>query len=251
MKIIPYLVNKYSVIAQARNFYYQKFKGTIPVSYDPLDSDFLRQLLAKENPVILEIGCHNGSHTLWFLETFHNPTIHCFEPDPRAIKQFKQKLGDHPAIKLFEGAISDQTGIQTFFQSDGINSDWTCSGSLRKPTNHNEVHPQIIFEKTIEIPVETLDTYCQKNGLAQIDFIWMDVQGAEMNVFKGGKNTLNNVHFLYTEYSNVELYQGQANLKVMSAQLAESGFKLIRRYHGDALYQNILLTNSKYPQIKK
>ena len=249
MKIIPYLVNKYPVIAQVRSFYYQKFKGTIPVSYDPLNSGFLRQLLAKENPVILEIGCHNGSHTLWFLETFQNPTIHCFEPDPRATKQFKQKLGNHPSIKLFEGAISYQTGAQTFFQSDGIKSDWTCSGSLRKPVNHTELHPQIVFERTIEVPTTTLDKYCQEESITQIDFIWMDVQGAEMDVFKGGKNTLSNVHFLYTEYSNVELYQGQANLKKISAQLAESGFKLIRRYHGDALYQNISLTNRKIQSI--
>ena len=43
----------------------------------------------------------------------------------------------------------------------------------------------------------------------------MDVQGAEDLVFEGAKHLLTNnkIDYIYTEYSNRELYENQMNLK--------------------------------------
>ena len=67
----------------------------------------------------------------------------------------------------------------------------------------------------------TLDSFFKNENLEKIDFIWMDVQGAEDLVFKGGEYLLTNdkIHYIYTEYSNRELYENQMNLKEISKAL--------------------------------
>ena len=41
----------------------------------------------------------------------------------------------------------------------------------------------------------------------------MDVQGAERDVLQGSNTMLSNIGYIYTEYSNEELYEGQLDLR--------------------------------------
>nr|VFJ64615.1 MAG: fucosyl-beta-1,4-N-acetylglucosamine oligosaccharide 2-O-methyltransferase NoeI [Candidatus Kentron sp. FW] len=210
-----------------------------------ITEDLVRECVGRSDPTILEIGCNDGTDTLWFLEIFENPKIYCFEPDPRAIARFKEKVGQHPNINLFEIALSDHDGSVVFYQSDGqlneramedMPEGWDLSGSIKRPKEHLKVHPWINFDKKIMVKTETLDAWCNKQGIDVIDFIWMDVQGAETDVFKGGVNTLAKTRFLYTEYSDTELYDGQRTLKQLLQHL--DYFKVLVRYSGDVLLKN-------------
>ena len=64
-----------------------------------------------------------------------------------------------------------------------------------------------------------------------VDFIWADVQGAEADLVLGGRETLKRTRFFYTEYSNRELYEGQADLGQLLAMLPD--FELVHRYQGE------------------
>jgi len=220
-------------------------QGLPPVSHCEITKELIAELVSKPNPTILEIGCNDGSHTLWFLEIFENPEIYCFEPDPRAIARFKTKVGHRCNVKLFEVALSDHNGDITFYQSGGQRDEqsaktmpegWDLSGSIRQPKEHLKIHPWVKFDQSITVKTATLDTWCNKHGIEVIDFIWMDVQGAEVDVFRGGVNTLTKTRFLYTEYGNKELYKGQYVLKELLKHLKH--FKALIRYPTDLLLRN-------------
>jgi 2-O-methyltransferase len=66
----------------------------------------------------------------------------------------------------------------------------------------------------------------------------MDVQGAEIDVFRGGMNTLSKTRFIYTEYDNNELYKGQFNLRQLMKYLKDLDFSFLIRYPGDVLFGN-------------
>ena len=68
---------------------------------------------------------------------------------------------------------------------------------------------------------------------------WIDVQGAELNVIREGKKLLEQTRFLYMEYADKELYEGQANVQQLLAELP--GFEVIQVYAGDVLLRNRLL----------
>ena len=72
--------------------------------------------------------------------------------------------------------------------------------------------------------------------MEDIDFIWADVQGAEGDMIRGGQRALAKTRFLYTEYCNRELYEGQLSLRQMLGLLPE--FEVVRRFPNDVLLEN-------------
>ena len=197
------------------------------------------RLLAKQSPTILEIGCNNGDDTLALLREMPLVKLYCFEPDPRAIRRFKENLSASlPRVTLTEVAVSDRNGTVDFYASSGgeMPEGWDQSGSIRKPTGHLTEWPWVKFEKTIAVETCRLDDWRADNGIEDVDFIWMDVQGAEGDVVAGATKTLERTSFLYTEYSDTPNYQGQLSLKELLARLPR--FKVMARYPGDVLLRN-------------
>jgi FkbM family methyltransferase len=210
------------------------------VTGTPLTHEEIAALINKSDPTILEIGCNDGADTLTFLRVLPQAKIYCFEPDPRAIRRFKKKLGSQlDKVKLFEIAISNQTGPISFHSSSGgdLPGGWDLSGSIRRPKNHLSEHPWVKFDNIITVRTCRLDDWCADNDIKQVDFIWMDVQGAEGDVIKGASKTLQKTRFLYTEYNNNELYEGQPSLKILLALLPS--FKVVTRYPDEVLLKNM------------
>ena len=95
------------------------------------------------------------------------------------------------------------------------------------------------FNNTVAVEVRTLDGWAKEQGLETIDFIWADVQGAEMDLIQGAQKTLSRTRFFYTEYNDHQLYEGQPSLCRISASLPD--FRIRIRYPDDVLFQNLKL----------
>jgi FkbM family methyltransferase len=207
---------------------------------------FIKENL-NHNSILFEVGSHFGMDTVEFLSTTKN--IHCFEPDPRNIKMFK-KL--NLPIKLNEIALSNIDGDMEFYLSSGNvyesvygpthqdivnNNDWSSSSSLKKPKNHLNETPWVKFNSVINVPTKRLDTYCKENNISKIDFIWMDVQGAELDVINGMGNFIKNIKYIYTEYSDKELYESQPT-KNQIINVLNNDWEIIFDFGGDILLKN-------------
>ena len=199
----------------------------------------LKALIAKDDPVIVEIGANDGETTEAFLREMPRACIYCFEPDPRAVRKFKAKPAS-TRVKLFECAVGNENGFVTFHQSssEGEVQDWDRSGSIRKPKRHSETWPWVKFEKQITVPIVRLDDWAARENIGAIDLVWADVQGAESDVIFGGMSTLRNTRFFYTEYGEIEWYEGQISLDQLCDNLAKLGLFLFRRFSIDALFIN-------------
>ena len=239
---------------------WHRLMGTAPVSRSTISKELIRECVAGEAPTILEIGCNDGTHTLWFLEMFARPTVYCFEPDPRAIARFKANVGERPNVHLAEIALSDHNGEVAFYQSGGQRDDeqtrampegWDQSGSTRQPKEHLTVYPWVTFEQKIAVTASTLDAWCEEHGIGAIDFIWMDVQGAEMDVLRGGRSTLAKTRFIYAEYSDYELYAGQATLGELTKYLKKLDFSVVIRYPTDVLFKSKRLVGTPSGALKR
>lgn len=221
-------------------------RGQVPLTAGRIyDDNVLIKLIGKDNPVILDIGCNDGGDSLWLAQLFENGRVFSFEPDPRARKRYLAKVTD-PRAKLFDLAISSADGTAEFHTSGGTNPEagererceegWDLSGSLRKPKQHLEAHPWCTFGETITVKTMKLDTWVKQNGITFIDLIWADVQGAEADLITGAQEALKTVRYIYTEYNDDELYEGQISLKALLGLLP--GFKLLCNYGNDVLLKN-------------
>lgn len=212
-----------------------------------IDLPDLQRLLGGRCELILEIGANDGTDSLRLRSIFPDAAIHCFEPDPRAFKELSRRTHGKN-LSVYELAIGGVDGEIDFFQSSGSPpgevtvrpGGWDYSGSIRTPMQHLEAYPWCKFETVIQVPIAKLDTWTYQNGIVHIDFIWADVQGAEIDLICGASESLKRTRFLYTEFSDQELYAGQIGLDGLMSALP--GWSIERKFLGDVLLRNNQIT---------
>jgi FkbM family methyltransferase len=86
--------------------------------------------------------------------------------------------------------------------------------------------------ETITVPTKTLDSCNYFNG-ELIDFIKLDVQGAELDILNGGEKTIKNTEYVLIEVSLVEYNQGAPLIDKIVDKMMEYGFYMldIVEYH--------------------
>lgn len=192
----------------------------------------IRDLLKDvDKPIIIEVGAHKGEDTVHLAE-IPKSTVYAFECDPRNFLSHLP-VNAQPIYK----AVSNQNGLQDFWLSERPGAQWTCSSSLLEPKEHLREHPSIRFNKRVQVKTITLDTFCGENEIDRIDFLWMDVQGAEHLVFEGGKNILTKTKYIYTEYANNEQFHTQKSLDELLLILGD-GWEVVNKWDYDVLLKN-------------
>jgi len=202
----------------------------------------LKDIIKKPNPLIIEIGCWNGRDTELFLNIFPECKIFGFEPDPRNIEKIKKRINNR-RFELIEEAISDKDGIITFYESHGIangESDWSASSSLNKPKKHLDINPHITFGNGVKVFGRKLDNFIEKKQIKNIDLIWADVNGAEYKMINGALETMKITKFLYTEFSEKEIYEESITKEKIKSMLPN--FKEIFTHKNNVLLENKLLS---------
>jgi len=199
-----------------------------------------KELLGKENPIIFEIGANDGTDTVEFFKEFQSPTLHCFEPDPDTFAQFlRNTLRFSRHITPVCAAVADINGELEF----NVSSNNGLSSSLKEPRMHIPIHPNVLFTHKKMVKTITLDSYAELNKIHFCDLVWMDTQGAEDLVIKGGQEFFKKVKYVYTEFSNVELYEGAIGKSEIERLLPN--FRIVRVVREWMADGDVLLINKE------
>src|SRR5690606_38527457 len=84
----------------------------------------------------------------------------------------------------------------------------------------------------------TLDSYCKRNGVKEIDILKIDVQGAD-SLLKNGA-----IRLIYSEVLFAENYSGQSSLLSISAFLEKHSY-LLWDFKSFSLYEGRAVMDSK------
>lgn len=194
----------------------------------------------SEKTIFFEAGIHIGEDTEQILNHLNKCSFYGFEPDPRNIDQIKQS-GLDKRISFYPIALSNSVSTADFHMSNS-EDNWGGSSSLKKPKLHLTEFKHIKFDKTIQIPTTTVDFFCEQNNIAHIDFMWLDTQGAEKDIISGSVNMLHKIHYIYFEFYDMEIYEGQPKLSDILNILGPS-WSIIEK-----AYAEILVENKNYKQ---
>ena len=189
-----------------------------------------------EKPIVFELGAHMGEHTKQLADAIKEKDfkLHAFEPLTECIpilqyntEEFKEK------VKIWNFAIGDKDDNDVDFW---IGKDkYAASSSIHKPKEVLEIWKDMEFTK-VKTRTIRLDTVLHTESIDHIDFVWADIQGAEIDMIRGGSNFLKKVKYLYTEYNTHELYDGTILLGDLLAALPDFEVEKIWKY--DVLLRN-------------
>jgi len=218
----------------------------------------LQMLLLPKVRNVFEIGACEGEDTIEYARLFPSACFWLFEPLPVNFDKLRELLLRYPKInaKTFPLALSDHTGTATFHvssvaknrKSDPSARIWAGnkSSSLLAPRDDKPANLQWLdFSRSIQVQTETLDIFCDRNAVSPIDFVHMDVQGAELKVLAGAKRMLPHIKAVWMEVAFEATYEGQPLEPEATRWMAERGFRKIHQVsygpEGDALYYNMRL----------
>lgn len=207
----------------------------------------LQRLFGRNTPkVIFDIGACEGEDSVRFARAYPLAKIFAFEPLPANQALIRVNLARYGILntELVTVALSDRPGTATFHVSSGQPKElhsgdkWNYgnkSSSLLAPAQDTPMHGWIEFKETIGVTTDTLDRFCAAIGLTHIDFIQMDVQGAEQYVLNGATAMLPRIAAIWLEVSAREHYKGQALAADIRHFMWRHGFILAHKvYLGDA-----------------
>lgn len=218
---------------------------------------FRRLFHSGERLVICDIGACEGEDSVRYARAYPRARVFAFEPLPANQDLARDNLRRYSAdnAELVPVALSEREGEATFHVSSGrppslfAGEDWNYgnkSSSLLPPAGSAPMHGWVEFKQAITVRTDTLDGFCMRRGIEQIDFIQMDVQGAERMVLEGARRMLPRTTAVWLEVAERENYRGQALAGDIGRLMRSRGFRLCFRVRrddgsgeGDDLYLNL------------
>jgi len=83
------------------------------------------------------------------------------------------------------------------------------------------------FSEEYYVQTIRFDDWYNSNSIGSIDFVWIDVQGAEYEVIDGMGSTIQNISYIWMEYGEDE-YDGALGREQTINLLKSKGFKLVK-----------------------
>jgi FkbM family methyltransferase len=132
--------------------------------------------------IVFDVGANRGEWSAQAHRLNPQARIYAFEPAAATFRELAARF-DPRSVSALPVALGSTTGTTTFYvdpRSSGTNSlygerSWSESPGSTQPET---------------IRIATVDDFCAKAGIDRIDFLKIDVEGAEIEVLRGAAGML-------------------------------------------------------------
>ena len=186
-----------------------------------LVEEFINQKLpAAKNSTVLDIGANIGNHSIFFAKMFKK--VYAFEPNPVT----------YEVLKINCNFISETKNIEPF--NFGLSD---IDGTLPFLINHSNIGGSAIAkneetsENIIDVSVKKLDDLTIMNNTT-IALIKLDVEGHELKVLEGAKNTLskNKPAILFEQHPS-DIVNGSSDVVMFLQELGYDFFTIKKNFY--------------------
>ena len=124
---------------------------------------------AEPGDTVLDCGTFTGNTSLYFSQKVGpGGRVYGFEPSPSTFALYAENMRELANVTPVHAAVHDSSGM-LFLAGDG------------------NAGANVLYTSGVEVPVISLDEFFRASGLKRVDFIKMDVEGAEVSALKGAK----------------------------------------------------------------
>jgi FkbM family methyltransferase len=145
--------------------------------FERMETAFVNRLL-RQDMTIVDAGAHHGLYTLLASKRVGwDGRVITIEPSPRECERLEKhlRLNRCSNTELVRCALGEDPGEANLYLVDG-SQDW-CN-SLRPPDVNGPI-------RTVRVSVRRLDDVLDELGVTKVDFLKLDVEGAELSALYG------------------------------------------------------------------
>lgn len=160
----------------------------------------------QDKNIILDCGANMGLGTLYFAINYPDHTIYAFEPDKQIHQVLKENVDTHQLrnVVLLEKAVWDSDETLNFFVEQGMGS---------------RVNTPYLDQKPTKIEAVRLYNYLTP----KVDFLKLDIEGAEDVVLRDCEDRLKHVGSLFFEYHS-DIHKPQTLHELLNL-IMDTGFR--------------------------
>jgi len=206
-----------------------------PIEVERAERAFYLRYL-REGMVVFDVGAYIGELTLFFARFVgEQGRVHAFEASARNFEKLKGicEFAGRKNIILNHLALADREDKYTLFVYDDEHSSWNSLADRPLWKYGIAVKPV----GTEGVQTRTIDAYCEKKGISQIDLLKIDVEGAEYQVLLGTRRMLEKqaIRCCVFEFGQTTFDMGN-NPDEIEAYLRQFGYRLRNIVRGDPVF---------------
>lgn len=173
---------------------------------------------SHDRPLIIDCGANIGVSVLEWKTRWPGSQVICFEPDPFAFAVLHQNIerNDVPGVRCIQAAIADFDGRTELFGEIRIGGD----------ARGNSIDPawgQRDRSDVVEVPCRRLAPFLTKD---RVDFLKMDIEGAEQSVLIDSAGELESVEAIYVEVHQTDRSRDRNSSQAIAKLLVDAGFSI-------------------------
>lgn len=197
-------------------------------------SDLLAPLLGGDRIVVVDAGARDAlSDPRW--AALRCADIHGFDPDAAEVERLNAAAAEAGvAAKYYPYALWSASGRFTFYDNNapGGGSFYEQNRALTDRWKFENIGGGLTPSRDLFYPVGTtdldavsLDDWAKATGVSRIDFLKMNIQGAELEVLCGANGFVSGMLGVLAEVSFVESYRNRPMFADIDQFLRRAGFE--------------------------
>jgi FkbM family methyltransferase len=172
--------------------------------------------------IIADVGGSTGTTAILYSKAFPKAPVYVFEPIQESFSALKERLKNERNAFPINKALGNEVGKASINVASRISS--SSIFNLYTDPSAPVFTEALAHERTETIQISTLDTEIPEDK--QVLILKIDVQGYELEVLKGGAETLKRTQVITLEMNNHNGYTGSPKYFELDNFLRNTGFCL-------------------------
>jgi FkbM family methyltransferase len=162
---------------------------------------------------------------------------------PNVYDKLVANISSYPGHVALNACVSDEDGKEVTFHES---SNEGQSSSFLELGTHKTAHPEVTYIADHKMVTRRLDTLLLEHQIIDLidglNFLAMDLQGAELYALRGMGTLLKQFNYIYIEVNTSEVYKGCAQIDSLDLFMVANQFKRVEEKifnqwgWGDAVY---------------
>ena len=179
--------------------------------------------------IVLDVGANVGQTALTVARQFPKCRVYSFEPVPSTFQELEANMANFHNVKAIRCALGSSEGLAKMKSGQRSESNTlVVSGTAERGASTDSI---------IDVQIDTVDSFCSRNGIEHVSLLKIDTEGYEVNVLRGANRLLEEgkIDFVLAECDFFRRdNEPHGDFGELFSHLSALGFNVVSFYTGAA-----------------